>query len=75
MEPHEKDLLRRLASADPELSALVEQHQAFERQLEEMNKRPYLPPEEDLERKKIQKAKLAVKDKIQDFLDRRQDGA
>ena len=72
MEPHEKDLLRRLASTNPELSALVDQHQAFERRLEEMNTRPYLSPEEDLERKKIQKSKLAVKDKIQEFLDRPQ---
>ena len=71
MEPHEKDILRRLASTSPELSTLVDQHQAFESRLEEMNKRPYLSPEDDMERKRIQKTKLAVKDKIQEFLDRR----
>jgi uncharacterized protein YdcH (DUF465 family) len=72
MEEHEKDLLAKLASENPELAEMVTRHQAFESQLEEMNHRPYLSPEDDLERKKIQKAKLAVKDKIQSFLDRHQ---
>ena len=70
MEAHEKDLLAKLASKNPELAEMVTKHQSLERQLEEMNHRHYLSPEEDLERKKIQKAKLAVKDKIQAFLDK-----
>jgi uncharacterized protein YdcH (DUF465 family) len=70
MEANEKDLLARLASENPELAEMVAQHQSFESQLDEMNHRHYLAPEEDLERKKIQKAKLAVKDKIQAFLER-----
>jgi uncharacterized protein YdcH (DUF465 family) len=70
MEAHEKDLLARLASENPELAEMVARHQSFESQLEEMNHRHYLSSEEDLERKKIQKAKLAVKDKIQAFLER-----
>jgi len=70
MEAQEKDLLARLASENPELAEMLARHQSFESQLEEMNHRPYLSSEEDLERKKIQKAKLAVKDKIQAFLER-----
>jgi len=72
MEAHEKNLLARLASDNPELAEMVSRHQSFERQLEEMNHRHYLSPEDDLERKKIQKAKLAVKDRIQAFLERHQ---
>jgi len=72
MEAHEKDLLARLASKNPELAEMVARHQSLESRLEEMNRRHYLSPEDDLERKKIQKSKLAVKDKIQAFLDRHQ---
>lgn len=72
MESRDKELLARLAAANPELAALMSEHQSFESRLEEMNRRPYLSPEEDLERKKIQKAKLAVKDRMQEFLDSHQ---
>jgi uncharacterized protein YdcH (DUF465 family) len=72
MEAHEKNLLAKLSSENPELAEMVAQHQSFENQLEEMNHRHYLSPEEDLERKKIQKAKLAIKDKIQAILERHQ---
>ncbi|MDR3038381.1 MAG: DUF465 domain-containing protein [Candidatus Adiutrix sp.] len=70
MESRDKEMLVRLAGENPELAALMTEHQSLESRLEEMNHRPYLAPEEDLERKKIQKAKLAVKDRIQEFLDR-----
>jgi uncharacterized protein YdcH (DUF465 family) len=33
-----------------------------------MNRRPYLSTEEDIERKRLQKAKLAGKDKIERIL-------
>ena len=72
MEAREKDLLARLASENPELAEMMARHQSLESQLEEMNHRHYLSPEDDLERKRIQKSKLAVKDKIQVFLDRHQ---
>ena len=69
MDTREKALIEKLSNEFPELKALVTEHQSYEAQLDEMNHRPYLSPEEDLERKKIQKAKLAAKDKIQRFLD------
>ncbi|MDR0881425.1 MAG: YdcH family protein [Candidatus Adiutrix sp.] len=69
MELQEKALINKLIPNNPELAALVDEHQAFENQLDEMNHRAYLSPEDDLERKKIQKAKLAVKDRIQRILD------
>jgi len=72
MDAREKNLIEKLSQEYPELRDMVSEHQAFESQLDEMNRRPYLSPEDDLERKKIQKAKLAVKDKIQNFLDSHQ---
>ncbi len=68
MEDREKALIDELAQENPELKALVEEHQGLEAKLEEMNKRPYLSPEDDLERKKTQKAKLIAKDKIHGIL-------
>jgi len=69
MELQEKDLIEKLVPEHPELKAMVDEHKAFKAQLEELSHRPYLSPEEDIERKKLQKAKLAVKDKIQRFID------
>ncbi len=69
MEAREKNLIEKLSQDYPELKDMVSEHQAFENQLDEMNRRPYLSPEDDLERKRIQKAKLAIKDKIQRFVD------
>ncbi|UQZ88647.1 DUF465 domain-containing protein [Deltaproteobacteria bacterium Smac51] len=64
MDAREKALIDQLSQENPELKALVDEHQSLESQLDEMNRRPYLSPEDDLERKKIQKAKLAAKDRI-----------
>ena len=69
MELQEKELLEKLMLENSELKELVEKHAVYETQLEEMNQRPYLSPEDDLERKRIQKAKLAGKDRIQSILE------
>ncbi len=69
MNAQEKALLDKLAQTNPELKALMEEHRNLDVKLDEMNKRPYLSPEDDLERKKIQKAKLNAKDKIHGFLE------
>ena len=65
----EKELIEKLIPGNPELKALVDEHKGYKAQLEELSHRPYLSPEEDLERKKLQKAKLAAKDKIHRILD------
>ena len=64
MEPHDKELIDRLVPEDDELKQLVDEHRDFERQLDEFTKRPYLTTEEEMERKRLQKMKLAGKDKI-----------
>lgn len=64
MEPRDEELIAQLALENEELKELVEKHQAFENRLEEFNKRPYLTTEEQVEKKNIQKQKLAGKDRI-----------
>lgn len=73
MEPQEKELISKLVGEHPELKALVDQHRVYKNKLEEIKHRPYLSTEEDLECKKIQKAKLAIKDQIQSFLTKHSD--
>ncbi|MDR1656014.1 MAG: YdcH family protein [Deltaproteobacteria bacterium] len=65
MEHNDEALIARLTAENPVLKQLIDDHHDFERQLEEMNRRPYLSAEEDIERKRLQKAKLAGKDKIE----------
>ncbi len=72
MDTQVKELVEKLALENPELKALVEEHQSYESQLDEMGRRPYLSPEDDLERKRIQKAKLIAKDKIHQIIEQNQ---
>ena len=62
-------------TADPIVRALLKEseafrrekegHQRYEKILEEFNRRPHLTPDEEMERKKIQKLKLAGKDRME----------
>jgi uncharacterized protein YdcH (DUF465 family) len=68
MERQDQELIDEMLDRDPELKRFVEQHREFERILEEFNRRPYLTAEETMERKRIQKLKLAGRDKIEQIL-------
>ncbi len=68
MEERDLALIRIWIHQDPELKHYVEEHEDFERRLEEFNRRPYLTAEETLERKRLQKLKLAGRDKIEQIL-------
>ncbi len=68
MEKPDLELIDRWVAQDPELKRYVEEHREFERRLEEFNRRPYLTSQEDLERKRLQKMKLAGRDKIEQIL-------
>ncbi|MEW6615121.1 MAG: DUF465 domain-containing protein [Thermodesulfobacteriota bacterium] len=68
MEERDAKLIEKLVETDKELKGYVDEHIEFEKKLEEYNKKPYLTPEEKIERKRIQKLKLAGKDKIEEIL-------
>jgi uncharacterized protein YdcH (DUF465 family) len=68
MEKQDLELIDCWAGRDPELKRYVDEHWEFERQLEEFNRRPYLTAQENLERKRLQKLKLAGRDKIEEIL-------
>lgn len=68
MEERDLDLIRELAPANPELDQLYREHLELEKQLEEFDQRRYLTPEEQVERKRLQKTKLAGRDRIEAIL-------
>jgi uncharacterized protein YdcH (DUF465 family) len=68
MEERDLALIQAWIEQDAELKRHMEEHEDFERRLEEFNRRPYLTAEETLERKRLQKLKLAGRDKIEQIL-------
>ncbi|MBI5603309.1 MAG: DUF465 domain-containing protein [Deltaproteobacteria bacterium] len=68
MEKRDEELIAQLIAEDEELRKLVKEHKEFESQLEEFNKRLYLSDEENREKRKLQKLKLAGRDRIEQIL-------
>ena len=57
-----------LIARNPEFKALVEEHRRLDEKLKELDRKVYLLPDEEVERKQLQKLKLARKDKIAQIL-------
>ena len=68
MEKTDLELIEQLTSQDPELKKFWDEHLEFERHLEEFNRRPYLTAAETMERKRLQKLKLAGRDRMEQIL-------
>jgi uncharacterized protein YdcH (DUF465 family) len=62
------ELTKRLFEEDSEFRRLMEEHKELEERLEIFNQKPFLTPEEEVERKKIQKLKLLGKDQMEAIL-------
>ena len=72
MEPKEEELIHQYVTNDEELKALYEEHAELKRKLESFRLKHYLTVEEEIEKKRIQKLKLASKDRIMALLHRHQ---
>lgn len=68
MEKRDEKLIAELSKENKTLREYMKQHKEYERQLEEYNKRIHLTTQESMERKRIQKLKLAGRDKIEHIL-------
>ncbi len=68
MEKEDELLISKHIKSDAELRKYVEDHKKLETELEWFNKRVYLTPEEEMEKKKLQKRKLLGKDRIHEIL-------
>jgi len=70
MEQREEELIRQHLAQDNELKALYDEHQEFKRKLQEFRQKHRLTAEEEIEEKRIQKLKLASKDRMMAILGR-----
>ena len=68
MEKEDLELIEQLTDRDPELKKFWDDHLEYERQLEGFNRRPYLTAAETMERKRLQKLKLAGRDRMEQIL-------
>jgi uncharacterized protein YdcH (DUF465 family) len=76
MESREEQAIVSLLDKDSELKKYYEEHKELERKLLEFHHKHHLSPDEEVEMKKLQKLKLAGKDRIMEILGRyRQSGA
>lgn len=70
MEKKDEELIQSLLERDAELKQYYEEHLALEQQLAEFGRKLYLTPEQEIEKKELQKRKLIGKDRIMQILDK-----
>ena len=68
MERREEEFIISLLDKDPELRKYYEEHQELEKKLLAYQHKSHLTPAEEVEKKRLQKLKLAGKDKIMEIL-------
>lgn len=64
MDPRDESVAKILLRESEEFRREMEAHQRYERLLEGFNRRPHLTPDEEMERRKVQKLKLVGKDRM-----------
>jgi len=68
MEDYDRTLIERQFDANPRFRLLYEEHLLLEKELNNLNQKAFLTPEEEVEKKKVQKLKLAGKDEMERIL-------
>lgn len=64
----DQTVLQGLFETNPRFRMLYEEHLLFEKQLSEIEKKSYLSAQEEMEKNKIKKMKLAGKDEMERIL-------
>jgi uncharacterized protein YdcH (DUF465 family) len=65
MQQYDESLVKQLFEENPRFRRLYEEHQILERDLERLTAKDYLCTEDELEKKRVQKLKLAGKDEME----------
>jgi len=68
MEQSDLELIKKYRESDETLGKLYDEHIDFEKQLDEFNNKSYLTPDDEVQRKMIQKKKLLGRDQIESIL-------
>ncbi|MBI5846568.1 MAG: DUF465 domain-containing protein [Nitrospirae bacterium] len=64
----EQEIMAKLSQENEEFRKVSDEHHDLDMQLIEVDKKVYLTPEEDLDRKKLAKRKLHLKDKMAEMV-------
>ena len=64
----EQEIVENLKGQNEEFKKLLEEHHQLEGLLTEIDRKVYLTPEEEVERKRIQKQKLQKKDRMAEMI-------
>ena len=67
---HPEELKAHLMATSNQFRQLADQHAGYKRQLEEIEAKPHVTPEDDVEEHRIKKLKLHVKDQMNQMLAR-----
>ena len=62
------DLLEKVQKENEEFRGLYQKHTSLKKKVEALNKTKILTPEQEVEKKKSQKQKLSLKDRIEKIL-------
>lgn len=65
MQQYDESLVKQLFEENPRFRRLYEEHQILERDLERLKDKEFLSTEDELEKKRVQKLKLAGKDEME----------
>lgn len=64
----EQEIIERLMKENAEFKKISDEHHKLDGVLAEIDKKVYLTPEEEIERKKLQKQKLLKKDMLAEMI-------
>ena len=64
----EQEIIEKMLKENEEFKKVSEEHHQLDGLLTEIDKKVYLTPEEEIERKKLQKQKLAKKDRMAEMI-------
>ena len=70
MENTQEELKAHLMQTDEEFRHLADQHAQFHTQLEALEAKSHLSPEEEVEEHRLKKLKLRIKDQLNEILSR-----
>lgn len=73
-EVSEESVRAKLRTEDPEFERIEQEHRHLDQQLMSFETHVYLSPEEEFERRRLQKMKLAAKDRMADMIRRYKTG-
>jgi uncharacterized protein YdcH (DUF465 family) len=68
MEQRDRELCEKLSGENEEFREICLSHQEYKRQLTKLEKKGFLSSEEEVEKKRLKKLKLAAKDRMEQFL-------